>query len=43
MEAFDNELNDYLEEKEYECYECGALMDTDDMYCSSACYKASML
>ena len=43
MEAFDNELDNYLEEKEFECYECGALMDKDIMYCSKDCYKASML
>ena len=43
MEAFDNELHDYLEQKEFECYECGALMDKDIMYCSKDCYKASML
>jgi len=43
MEVFDNDLDNYLEEKEFECYECGVLMDKDIMYCSKDCYKASML
>ena len=43
MEAFDNELHDFLEQKEFECYECGTLMDRDKMYCSDRCYNSSML
>jgi hypothetical protein len=43
MEAFDNELDNYLDEKEFECSECGVLMSKDITYCSRDCFKASML
>ena len=43
MEVFDNELHDYLEQKENECSECGTLIDDDKTYCSEACFKSSLL
>lgn len=43
MEVFDNDLDNYLDPKEYECRECGAPMDNDNYYCSRDCFKASML
>jgi len=43
MEVFDNELHDYLEEKEYECQECGTQIDKEHSYCSRDCFKSSML
>jgi hypothetical protein len=42
-EIFDNDLNDYLTEKENECSECGTPIDEDKLYCSSDCFKTSMI
>lgn len=45
MEAFDNELHDYLEslEDKHECSECGTPIEENQTYCSSDCFKASLL
>jgi len=31
------------EQKEFECSECGAPMDTDKDVCSGTCFEASMI
>lgn len=43
MEAFDNELHDYLEYKENECSECGTPIEDNKTYCSETCFKASLI
>ena len=45
MEAFDNELHNHLRDSEYEgeCQECQTPIDEEFGYCSTECYKASMI
>jgi len=41
-DVFDDDLDNHLEEKEFECNECGTPIETWG-YCSRDCYKASLL
>jgi|TARA_R100000951_G_scaffold97743_1_gene87467 hypothetical protein len=41
--AWGNDAPWLIKEKEYECYECGQIMDEDSGYCSTSCFKASLL
>ena len=45
MEAFDNELHNHLRDSEYEgeCQECQTPIGEEFGYCSTECYKASMI
>ena len=40
--SWDDFLNPH-EQTEYECSECGAAMQEDKQYCSTSCFKASMI
>lgn len=33
----------FMEDLEYECSECGKLMEEDITYCSNDCFKAAQL
>tara|TARA_R110002096_G_scaffold43884_1_gene118168 strand:+ start:571 stop:708 length:138 start_codon:yes stop_codon:yes gene_type:complete len=45
MEAFDNELHSHLRDEECqgECQECQSPIDEAFGYCSTECYRASMI
>jgi len=42
MTQLDYDLDDHLDEKDYECTECGTPIESQGV-CSRDCFKASML
>ena len=42
MTQIDYDLHEHLEEKDYECTECGTPIESQGV-CSRDCFKASML
>jgi hypothetical protein len=43
MNQLDYDLEEYLDDREYECQECGTQIDKEHSYCSRDCFNASML
>ena len=42
MNQLDYDLEEYLEDKDYECTECGTSIESEGV-CSRDCFNASML